>query len=263
VECTNATNNEDGTPNDEVYFKEILEKFPTGYISIVADGYDYWHFLTTIVPKYRKEILARDGRVVIRPDSGDPVKIICGDPTAENQFVRMGSYEFLWNIFGGHYNELGYKELDSHIGLLYGDSINIKRQRVIYEQMENKFFALTNLVLGIGSFSYSLLSRDCLALACKATFCIVNGKSIEIYKDPKTVTGTPKKSHRGLIRVVTDEDGKYHVIDRCTLEEEENDNELKTVFEDGKLVREFTFEEIRQTRRKAVLESLAAQLPHD
>ena len=149
IECSNATD-ENGTPNDEVYFKNILEEFPEGFISIVADGYDYWHFITKIVPKYKNQIMARNGRVVIRPDSGDPVKIVCGDAAAEDPYVRMGSYEFLWNTFGGVFNEKGYKVLDPHIGLLYGDSINMKRQKAIYAQLENKMFAATNLVLGIG-----------------------------------------------------------------------------------------------------------------
>lgn len=96
-------------------------------------------------------------------------------------------------------------------------------------------------------------TRDQLAFACKATWCAVNGKSIEIFKDPKTVTGTPKKSHRGLIMVVKDENGNYKPIDRVSIEDEASDkNELKTVFEDGKLVKEFTLAEIRKTRQDAV-----------
>ena len=96
-------------------------------------------------------------------------------------------------------------------------------------------------------------TRDQLAFACKATWCSVNGNSIEIFKDPKPVTGTPKKSHRGLIMVVKDENGNYKPIDRVSIEDEASDkNELKTVFEDGKLVKEFTLAEIRKTRQEAV-----------
>ena len=252
VECSNATN-DSGIPDDEIYFKRMLDEFPDDIISIVADGYDYWYFITKIVPKYKEQIMSRNGRVVIRPDSGDPVKIICGDSEANDQFVKMGSYEFLWNTFGGTFNKKGYKVLDTHIGLLYGDSINMKRQRMIYAQLEDKMFAATNLILGIGSFSFQMNTRDQLAFACKATWCSVNGKSIEIFKDPKTVTGTPKKSHRGLIMVVKDENGNYKPIDRVSIEDEASDkNELKTVFEDGKLVKEFTLAEIRKTRQDAV-----------
>ena len=82
----------------------------------------------------------------------------------------MGSYEFLWNTFGGTFNEKGYKVLDPHIGILYGDSINFKRQKAIYSLLEYKGFAATNLVLGVGSFSMGMVSRDSLALAMKATY---------------------------------------------------------------------------------------------
>lgn len=102
-------------------------------------------------------------------------------------------------------------------------------------------------------------------VACKATYCVVNNKPIEIFKDPKTVTGTPKKSHRGLIMVelVTTPENPiphYVVRDRITPEEEQSDdNQLKTVFEDGKLVIEYSLAEIRDTRRQAVHNIVSAQ----
>jgi nicotinamide phosphoribosyltransferase len=234
IECSNATDF-DGNPDDERYFVEMLKKFPNGFISIVADGYDYWNFISKIVPKYKNEIMARNGRVVIRPDSGDPVKIICGDPEAEDPIVRMGSYEFLCKTFGGTFNKKGYFELDSHIGLIYGDAINMKRQAEIYKQLEDKGIAATNLVLGIGSFTYQCSTRDGLGLAMKATYCEIDGKPKEIFKDPKTTisTGMSKKSLRGLIKVDYDDQYKLVAHDRVT-PEEENKGYLTTVFEDGR-----------------------------
>lgn len=149
IECSQAVDY-NGTPDDETYFKHMLEEFPDGFISIVADGFDYWKFIGEIVPKYKEQIIARNGRVVIRPDSGDPVKIICGDPEATDPIIKMGSYEFLCKTFGGNVNKNGYMELDSHIGLIYGDAITMKRQREIYALLEEKGIAATNLVLGIG-----------------------------------------------------------------------------------------------------------------
>lgn len=251
IECSNATDM-NGTPDDEVYFKNMLETFKSGFISIVADGYDYWKFISEIVPKYKREIIMRnvDGasRIVIRPDSGDPVKIICGDPTSEDPIVRMGSYELLWNTFGGTINSEGYKVLDPAIGLLYGDSITIKRQKEIYAQLEAKGFAATNLVLGIGSFTYQNRTRDSLGFAMKATYCEIEGVGKPIFKDPKTVTGMPKKSHRGLLMVVRDGE-EVKVVDNVTREQEASEaNELKTVFRNGELVKETTLAEIRELR---------------
>lgn len=257
VECTNATD-DSGIPDDERYFVKMLDEFPNGFISIVADGYDYWRFITELVPKYKDRIMQRNGRVVIRPDSGDPVKIVCGDPDTEKPYVRMGSYEFLWNTFGGTFNEKGYKVLDPHIGIIYGDSINTKRQAQIYKNLEDKGFACTNLVLGVGSFAYQCVTRDQVGFAMKSTYCIVDGKAKNIFKDPKTVCGMPKKSHKGLICVTlesTDDNKELHYVvhDQVTQEEENSEkNQLKTVFEDGKMIKEFTLSEIRDTRRMEV-----------
>lgn len=253
IECANAVDIT-GNPDDEVYFKEMLERFPDGFISVVSDGFDYWKMIGEIVPKYKDQIMARNGRVVIRPDSGDPVKIICGDPDAEDPIVRMGSYEFLLRTFGGKLNKAGYMELDPHIGLIYGDAINMKRQKEIYRQLEDKGIAATNLVLGIGSFTYQMATRDNLGLAMKATYCEIttdDGDVLckEIFKDPKTTVGMPKKSLRGLLAVLLNEDNKIVAKDRCTYAEEENENNLlETVFEDGKLVRKTTLAEIRNIR---------------
>jgi nicotinamide phosphoribosyltransferase len=248
VECSNATDF-NGVPDDERYFAEMLKKFPNGFISIVADGYDYWNFISRIVPKYKEQIMARNGRVVIRPDSGDPVKIICGDPEAENPIVRMGSYEFLCKTFGGNFNGKGYFELDGHIGLIYGDAINMKRQAEIYHQLEDKGIAATNLVLGIGSFTYQCSTRDGLGLAMKATYCEIDGKPKEIFKDPKTTisTGMTKKSLRGLVKVYLDDVNGITVKDRVTPEEEEQ-GILCTVFEDGRIVGKTDLYTIRNIR---------------
>lgn len=252
IECTNAVNGEN--ISDEEYFVSMLDKFPNGFLSIVADGFDYWKFLGTIVPKYKDRIMARDGRVVIRPDSGDPVKIICGDPDATDPIVRMGSYEFLLKVFGGTINTKGYMELDSHIGLIYGDAITIKRQREIYARLEEKGIAATNLVLGIGSFSFSMHTRDCLGMAMKSTYCEINGEPREIFKDPKTVTNTGmvKKSLRGLIKVTCDpETGTLIATDRVS-KEEEQEGMLIPYFKDGKQLFTTELNVIRRLRKNEI-----------
>lgn len=132
-------------------------------------------------------------------------------------------------------NKAGYMELDPHIGLIYGDAINMKRQKEIYRQLEEKGIAATNLVLGIGSFTYQCATRDGLGLAMKATYCEIDGVGKEIFKDPKTVVGMPKKSLRGLIMVVGGGNANWHAVDRVTPEQEELDadhgNWLETIFE--------------------------------
>lgn len=284
IECANAVGL-DGQPDDEVYFKEMLERFPNGFISIVSDGFDYWKMIEEIVPKHKEQILSRDGRVVIRPDSGDPVDIICGlNSRTDLEFTKgvncmhyrqkgskdtnfatcsmgeyYGTYEYLYNIFGGTINNKGFKILDSHIGLIYGDAINMKRQKEIYARLEKKDFAATNLVLGIGSFTYQCVTRDNLGLAMKATYCELeqvdeqgNMTTVKknIYKDPKTVVGMPKKSLKGLLYVDTTNDDcrtHYCVRDEVT-EQDEQGGALEVVFTNGKITKETTLDEIRKKR---------------
>ena len=134
--------------------------------------------------------------------------------------------------------------LDSHIGMLYGDSITLERQKEIYRRLEAKGFAATNLVLGIGSYTYQYKTRDSLGFAMKATWCQVNGEPREIFKNPKTDSGM-KKSLKGLIRVDINENGAYYATD-CVTPEQERGGCLEPVFEDGKLLREVSMTEIRE-----------------
>lgn len=238
----------------ETFKRLITEVYPKGFVSIVSDTWDFWQVMTDFLPRLKDTILARDGRVVIRPDSGDPVNIICGLPGSDTQEMLFeeidenmpqikGAYEILWEIFGGTINEAGYKVLNPKIGLLYGDSITLERQKEIYRRLEAKGFAATNLVLGIGSYTYQYKSRDSLGFAMKATWCQVNGEGREIFKDPKTDNGV-KKSLKGLICVQKDENGKYFAIDQVTPEMEAQ-GELQAVFEDGHLMKDWTLAEIR------------------
>lgn len=200
VMCAGGLEDEFGT------FKRLItETYPKGFVSIVSDTWDFWKVVSEFIPRLYNEIMARDGRLVIRPDSGIPEDIICGikpdDILTINEdcyyipnigslstsaqdvckeeilicpekyknkkltsYQIKGAYECLWDIFGGVVNKKGYKVLDSHIGIIYGDSITIERQKEIYRRLEAKGFAATNLVLGIGSYTYQYRTRDSLGL---------------------------------------------------------------------------------------------------
>lgn len=106
-----------GTNELKAYKRLINEVFSNGILSIVSDTYDYWNLITNILPIIREDILNRNGKIVIRGDSGDPIKIICGDNDAPKDSPEYkGTVELLYEIFGGEVNEKGYKVLDSHIG---------------------------------------------------------------------------------------------------------------------------------------------------
>ena len=253
-----------GKEDEESTFRRLLETYPKGILSVVSDTWDLWRVCTEHIVALKEEILARDGKLVIRPDSGDPVDILCGTQIFEDRdhyndyemdretiltTEEKGVIELLWDVFGGTVNEQGYKVLDPHIGAIYGDSITIERADEICRRLEAKGFASTNVVLGIGSFTYQFNTRDTFGFAMKATYCEINGEGREIFKDPITDDGT-KKSATGLLCVTRDEySGDYMLMDRVDWQTSRG-GELKTIYRDGKFENTTTLSEIRENLRK-------------
>jgi nicotinamide phosphoribosyltransferase len=235
-----------GGKEDEVEtFRRLLETYPTGILSVVSDTWDLWKVCNEHLVTLKEEILARDGKLVIRPDSGDPVDILCGSESTMYTGAPEGKgvIELLWDVFGGTINEQGYKVLDPHIGAIYGDSITIDRADEICSRLEAKGFASTNVVLGIGSFTYQYNTRDTFGFAMKATYVEVNGEGREIFKDPITDDGT-KKSATGLLMVTRPNDGDYQLFDKVNWNNEAN-GLLQTIYKDGKFQNTTTLDEIR------------------
>lgn len=267
------------------FFRYLMqEQAPTGILSVVSDTWDFWRLVTEYLPVLKDEIMSRDGSIVIRPDSGCPVKILTGykqhtrvfsdkdgtlaraarktraagyeafsfngktysSDTDEDlrelmQCEVKGLVECLWDIFGGTETTKGFKLLDDHIGAIFGDAITLERQRAILQRLMDKGFA-SKVVLGLGSYSYQYVTRDTHGSAVKATNVIKGGQQLPIFKDPKT--DRKKKSAKGLLRIDR-VDGELVLTDNVSVEEEKG-GLLKTVFENGKLVRETTLSEIRQ-----------------
>jgi len=284
-----------GGKEDEIKtFERLLDTFPEGILSIVSDTWNLWKVLTDYLPKLKDKIMSRNGKIVIRPDSGIPEDIICGSGThpecptncdtwekylvnkrPEWKFTESeykGVIELLWETFGGTINEKGYKVLDPHIGAIYGDSITLERANEICSRLESKGFCSTNIVFGIGSFTYNYNTRDTFGMVMKATYCEItpmecprgacvygieeacdhdgcaNELNVEcraIFKDPITDNGS-KKSARGLLMV--QENGsvpaKLELVQDVTWEQEAQ-GELEVVFENSKLIRRQNLEEIR------------------
>lgn len=296
------------------FIKMCKELYPDKPFSFVADSYDYWNFIIKIVPECKNVILEHNGRINIRPDSGEPEEIICGtvqmwkEHESKEMFekyytlsetMRMlycdqidektqkpceiyveiqgkkyvvtwkteknldvftyreatveerGTLDILWEIFGGTINSKGYKVLNPHIGIVYGDSITLQKCENICNHMMNLGFAVENVVFGAGSYSFQYNTRDTQGWAYKATYGEINDKPILIYKDPKTSDGT-KKSQKGMVRVYRDENGEINFIDGIQAGQVATDDYkvsdcdmLETVFINGELVRNHTLNEIR------------------
>jgi len=301
----------------------ITKTHPDGFISLVSDTFNLWDVLTKCFPALKSKIMQRDGKVICRPDSGNPENIICGTLSVEvinDKYMQTiqdieenfddylcdrlecgqgyyedelkvvvktgeiyydviakaeigsskqdrgdklywveclesikiterlitpedkGVIELLWDIFGGTINSKGYKILDPHIGAIYGDSITLERAEEICKRLEAKGFASSNIVLGIGSYSYQMNSRDTYGFAMKATYGEVDGIGREIFKDPITDDGI-KKSAKGLLRVEKTENG-FVLHDQQTWKQEKT-GALQVVFKNGKIYNETSFAEIK------------------
>lgn len=234
----------------------LTKVYPTGVLSYVADSYDFWRVLLVLLPLLKPYILARtEGKLVIRPDSGDPVDIVVGE-SRHGADVKVssgspewkGAIEVLAEVFGTTTNDKGYKELIPQIGLIYGDGITMKRAIGIYDGLMAKGYAASNVVLGVGSYSFAGGTRDSLGMAIKATAAMVDDQSVALYKAPKTDDGT-KKSAKGFIVINRDNKGDLVMKDQVEYMEE-SQGELRTVFLNGMTPYLQQFDEIRELANK-------------
>lgn len=267
VYSVNATEHSVMTPKGpegefEQFERLIKDVFPSGILSIVSDSYDLWAVLTDFLPKLKEDILARDGKIVIRPDSGNPVDILCGTfevipdgkgglKYADTEPKHKGVIELLWDVFGGTVNEQGYKVLNPKVGAIYGDSITLERAEKITARLKEKGFASTNVVFGVGSYSMGFATRDSQGSAVKACYATINGQNYNIQKDPITDDGL-KKSIKGLPVVYKDDNGDYAVRDEADLADFVFNNELDLIYRNGEFQKVVTLEEIRDRINKLV-----------
>lgn len=230
-------------------FRYLMQQFPNSMLSIVADTTDFWHNIAVNLPQLKAEILARpqNAKVIIRPDSGNALWILCGDPKATIEQERKGLIECLWDCFGGTINQKGYKLLNPCIGAIYGDGINYDKICQILTALEQKGFASSNIVFGVGSRTYQQHSRDSLGFAMKATSIQINGEEKGIFKAPKTDSGL-KKSQCGRVKVLS----SRQYIEGLTAQSDFTGDYLTPVFENGKLVREVNFDQIRAKLTEAL-----------
>lgn len=232
----------------ETFRRLIQEVYPKGVVSIVSDTWNLWTVLTEYIPRLKSLILGREGKIVIRPDSGDPVKILCGDPDSTFGPERAGVLRLLADALG--VNDRG---LINSAGAIYGDSITPTRaQQILDRTVRELKLHPYNLVLGIGSYTYQYKTRDNHGQAMKMTATIDQDGFHAIFKDPIT-DKSGKKSHRGIPVVYSgdlafgDQTDYFCIesndpadLDRCA---------FRPVFEDGMILQVDTFDEIRKRMR--------------
>ena len=229
---------------------------------MVSDSYDYWNLVANIMAEedVKEAVLNHNGFIAIRGDSGNPVDIICGNPNCKDDiFENLGTVSLLWSTYGGTINSKGYKVLDKHIKVVYGDSITPERAEEIYRRLEEKGFAANNVSLGMGSYSMQScegntpMTRDTYSIAVKSTYGeLEDGTKFEIFKNPKTDNGHFKKSQKGCCVVYKDDNGNITYKDGFNYLTAKFyvDNMLIPVFKDGKLLKDYTLEEVRNNLHK-------------
>lgn len=255
------TVNGDRIVDETETYRKLIEAQPDGAIvSIVSDTYSLFDVLDLFRPEADNGLYAlvtgRAGTVVYRPDSGQPVKIVAGDPDApEGSRERKGVFEILADIFGTETNEKGLQVLNPRVGVIYGDSMNYERIDAICTNLVAKGYA-PSVVYGIGSFNYQYVTRDTFGSAVKATWAQIGGVGTNLLKDPITDDGT-KKSATGRLAVRRMMSGELGLIEKATPEQEAV-SELATVFEDGEWFRYQSFADVRKTLwdNTALLENL-------
>ncbi|ACA31681.1 nicotinate phosphoribosyltransferase [Histophilus somni] len=197
--------------------------------SVVSDSYDLWHALEHIWGEKLKDlVIEKGGRLIIRPDSGNPIEIICK------------TLEILANKFGYILNQKGYKVLPDCLRIIQGDGINAQSLPKILDAVMQKGFSAENVNFGMGGGLLQQVNRDTMSWAMKASAICINGQWQEIYKDP--ITSQSKRSKKGVLALVK------QGSDWLTIKQSElngQTNQLQTVFFNGKLFIEENLTEIR------------------
>lgn len=219
-------------------FKHVLRSFPTGTVACVSDSFDIFRACSEYWGTELKElVLSRDGVLVIRPDSGDPV------------FTLLRVFDILFSKFGYTLNKKGYKVLPSQVRVLQGDGINVQSIRAIYGALKVNGISAENLLLGMGGALLQKLDRDTQKFAFKCSYAEVNGKPVEVQKHPLEIdhhgklVQSFKRSKAGQLKLIYT-NNEYQTVK--TGEQPDQEDQLVTVFENGKITQQYNFETIRE-----------------
>jgi nicotinamide phosphoribosyltransferase len=220
-----------GEENEAETVSRILDENPIGIVSIVGDTYNIFKFADNIIGKeLHDKIMNRpDGsKVVIRPDSGEPTEIV------------LYVLNSLANSFGYTVNSLGYKVLNPHVGVIQGDGMTPSSIKELFDVILTQGWSAENVLTGSGGGLLQRINRDSQKFAIKASAAIVDGKVLELFKDPITDPG--KKSKRGFHSLVF-RNGSYQTINRGH-DEIVPDDLLEPVFENGEILRDLSWDTI-------------------
>lgn len=214
-------------------FENMLDQFPTGLVACVSDSFDIIracrdHWGTTL----RDKILNRDGRLVIRPDSGDPIQTL------------KKIFNILWDKFGGTINGKGFKVIDPHVRVIQGDGVNYESIVDIMKMMVDEGFSIENIAFGMGGALLQKVDRDTQNFAIKCSSITINGVEIDVRKNPIEIN----ENGDSVSSFKKSKSGRLKLVNGLTVESSSDEvgDELVDVFKDGVITKEWTFEEIKE-----------------
>lgn len=227
-----------GKKNEEDAYRNMLTQFakPGSLVAVVSDSYDIYNAITNLWGgKLKEEVIASGATVVIRPDSGNPPDVV------------LKCLELLDEKFGHTMNSKGFKVLNN-VKVIQGDGINEHSIKEILAKFIAAGYSATNVAFGMGGGLLQQLDRDTLKFAMKCSLIFKGGESVEVFKDPVTDKGKISKAGR-LDLIVhynpTTPNSKYSTVQLAPHVASHNFSAMRTVFENGEVLVEDTFEEIR------------------
>jgi nicotinamide phosphoribosyltransferase len=208
-------------------YRNMLQQYPEGLVAVVSDSYDVYHACEKLWGEALKdEILQRNGTLVVRPDSGIPKEVV----------LRVT--EILGEKLGYTINSKGYKVLNPKIRVIQGDGVNYESIGEILENLAANGWSADNITFGMGGALLQKVHRDTQKFAFKCSCATVNGEDRLVFKDPITDHG--KKSKKGRLKLILN-DTHYQTVNQ----DEDGADLLQTVFENGEIIKEFTFDEVK------------------
>lgn len=213
--------------------QQLLDNHPSGILSIVADSYNIYDFVDAIGGRFKAQVMARNGKVVVRPDS-----VTREHPNPGVLVVDL--LERLWRDFGGDVTSKGFRVLDPHVGLLWGDGIEAEGIKRICARAMCAGFSVENLVFGMGGGLLQKVNRDTQRFAFKSSAQLRDGVWHDIQKNPLDAS---KRSKAGRLALVRREDGGVMTVRR---DNAAGRDLLVPVFRNGQILSRSTFAEIRE-----------------
>lgn len=211
-------------------YENVLDQYPEGLVACVSDSYDIYNACSYLWgEKLKDKVLSRNGTLVIRPDSGEPTKVIL------NCLQKLG------DKFGKNVNSKGFFELPPQVRLIQGDGVDYETIKDILHEMMDWGWSANNIAFGMGGALLQKLNRDTQKFAFKCSSATINGETVNVYKSPVGDMG--KASKKGKLALLNEGHGYFT---EYLYWKNKQDDLLVEVFRNGEILKEYSFNEIRE-----------------